>query len=214
MLHLMLAQIGSFSRQQRDPKPDEILAFVLIMGVVAVISLGIQALVCYILYSVQSRVPQPFRKMEPGLVWLMMVPLVSIVWSYFVYLRVPESLQAAFNAMGRYDVGDCGRSMGLTIAILSTVSLLGSCIPFVNCVTGIGGLVAVVLLIIFLVKLVGLKGQLPPEMPMGAMPAPGMMPGMMAGMPGMPGMPPGYGPTSGQPYPPYPHQPPPPPPPR
>ena len=92
--------------------------------------------------------------MEPGLVWLLMIPLVPLVWNFFVYLRLPESYQSYFASVGRTDVGDCGRGIGQWYAIC----FLACAVP---CVNYVAGPAALVLLIIFLVKVMGLKNQIP-----------------------------------------------------
>ena len=35
--------------------------------------------------------------MEPGMVWLMLVPCVNIVWQFVIAIRVPESLRNEFR---------------------------------------------------------------------------------------------------------------------
>jgi hypothetical protein len=49
--------------------------------------------VCYLLYTALLALPQQHRRMDPGLVWLLLIPLFNLVWNFFVFLRVPESYQ-------------------------------------------------------------------------------------------------------------------------
>ena len=87
------------------------------------------------------------------MVWLLMIPLVNIVWNFFVYPKISESFQSYFNAQGRTDVGDCGKSLSMTFCILACTSV----IPYLGACTG---LAALVIWIIVLVKFSGLKSQL------------------------------------------------------
>ena len=124
-----------------------------IIGVIAVVGLVINIVICYFISSWLGKVPAAHRKMEPGLVWLLLIPCFPVVWNFYVFLRVPESFKSFFDAQGRTDVGDCGRSLGLAYAICVACSF----IPTVNYLTGPASLV---LLIISLVKFNELKNKL------------------------------------------------------
>jgi hypothetical protein len=91
--------------------------------------------------------------MEPGMVWLLMIPCFPLVWNFFVFQRIPESFASYFSAQGRTDVGDCGKQIGLWYAITA----VGACIPLVGYIAGPASLV---LLIISLVKLNELKNKI------------------------------------------------------
>jgi hypothetical protein len=116
--------------------------------------LAINAVICFLLWGCFKRIPQQYRAMEPNMVWLLMIPCFGLVWNFFVFPRLSQSYQQYFAAQGRTDVGDCGKQIGLGLAICAALSI----IPFVNYCTGV---VALVLLIIYLVKVLGLKGQIP-----------------------------------------------------
>ena len=130
--------------------------FVAIMGVVLVISLAIHAVICVLLSGCYTRIPREFRKQEPGMVWLLMIPCFNLVWNFFVYQQLADSYKAYFASVGRTDVGDCGKSLGLWYAICVACCI----IPCVNYLALPAGLV---LLIIYLVKATDLKGQIPPQ---------------------------------------------------
>jgi hypothetical protein len=125
----------------------------IIVGCLLLVGLAIMAFICWNLMGCFSRVPAQYRKMEPTLVWLLMIPCFSLVWNFFVYLRLPDSYQAYFAATGRTDGSDYGRGIGLAYAICSVCCI----IPFVNYIAGPA---ALVLLIIFLVKINGYKNQI------------------------------------------------------
>ena len=125
-----------------------------IMLVVLVIVIAIMVVIYYLIYAAQSRVPEQYRDISPGQVFLMLIPLFNLVWMFFVFQRVPTSFQKYFAAQGRTDVGDCGKNIGMAYCIC----VLCSIIPLVGALAGLGSLV---LLIIFLVKITGLKNQIP-----------------------------------------------------
>ena len=134
------------------------MAILMIACCAILIGLAISIFVIYLLYTCHQRLPKAFQLMEPGLAWLMLVPLFSIVWQFFVVLRLSTSYQNYFRAQNRGDVGDCGYTIGLIALILSCVSI----IPYLGCLTSVASFV---LWIIYLVKVVGLRDQIPSSMP-------------------------------------------------
>jgi hypothetical protein len=138
---------------------QEAMAFIAIMavfvGAVIVVSVAIHAVLCWFVSKLLKRVPKQYRKQEPGMVWLMMIPCFNFVWSFFVYPKLAESYKAYFIAQGRPDV-DCGESLAMAYCILLCCSI----IPYVNALTGTAGLVV---LILFLVKINDLKNQIPAD---------------------------------------------------
>jgi hypothetical protein len=118
---------------------------VLCYGAFILLVFAVNIFVIYLLYTCFQRIPLQYRLMEPGMVWLLLIPLFNIVWVFFVLIRLSRSYQGYFAAQGRTDVGDCGEALGLWALILHFL-----CFP-----------VGLVLLIIYLVKVIGLKNQIP-----------------------------------------------------
>ncbi|MCZ6835866.1 MAG: hypothetical protein O7G85_08840 [Planctomycetota bacterium] len=140
---------------QQQPTGADAAAFAAIfvmLGFFLLIMFGISLLICFLLYSCQSRIPREYRTLEPGLIFLLLIPLFQLIWNFFVYQRIAESYKNFFDAHGRTDVGDCGKGIGLWLAICTVLSV----IPCVGYVTG---LAALVLLILFIVKAFELKGK-------------------------------------------------------
>ena len=127
-----------------------LLAFLIALAV----GLAINIVICTLLYMCFNRIPPEHRKMQPGFVWLLLIPVFGLIWNFFIYLRLPESFQSYFSAQGRTDVGDCGRGVGLWYAICAAAA-------FVPCVNYVAAPAALVLVIIFLVKAFDLRGQIP-----------------------------------------------------
>jgi len=144
------------AQQQQQPSADEIAAimatFFIVLMFFLLITLGINILICVLLYMCQSRIPQEHRSLEPGLIFLLLIPLFNVIWNYFVFQRIPDSFRRFFAAHGVTDVGDCGRGVGLWFAICVTASII-------PCVNYLAGPAALVLLIIFLIKAFELKAR-------------------------------------------------------
>ena len=123
-----------------------------------IVGLVIQVVVCIIVTGCLERVPRQFRKQEPGMCWLLLIPLFRLIWNFFVHLKVAESYQAYFNSIGRTDVGDCGRGLALAYCICAACTV----VPYMGALTGLASLV---LLIIMLVKFNELKNMIPVTQP-------------------------------------------------
>ena len=137
--------------------PDQLinnLPIIAFVGISTLVGIAINCFICYLLQQCYKRIPPQFRKQQPGMVWLLVIPCFSIVWNFFVFPPLSKSFKAYFNSINRTDVGDCHEGIGLAYSICVAVSI----IPFLGCLTGIASLV---LLIIFLINTNDLKNQIP-----------------------------------------------------
>ena len=97
------------------------------------------------------------RDMEPGQVWLSLIPLFSIIWMFIVVTRVSSSLKHEYrdrrwNSRGE----DFGQSIGIAYCACTVVS----CIPYLGAIVGIGGLVC---FIMYWVKISSYRNELASE---------------------------------------------------
>ena len=81
-----------------------------------------------------------YRTLNPGLVWLMFIPLFNIVWHFFVVMHVSKSVKAWGTAHG-VDFGDGGWGIGLTACILHCCGI----IPILGILASLAGLVCIIL---------------------------------------------------------------------
>lgn len=140
-----------------------ILAIIGIIAVVLFVSLAIHVAVCWFLSSCFARIPVPYRRQEPAMVWLLLIPCFNLVWVFFVLPPLADSYRAYFEAQGRTDVGDCGRTLAMLYCIGTVLATVLGCVPFVSLANCLIGPAIVVVLILFLIKAAVLKGQLPPN---------------------------------------------------
>ncbi len=141
------------SSQDAAAAAGAVAALISILLITVVVMIAISVLICLLIYLPYKEVPVEHQRMTPGMVFLLLIPLFNIIWNFIVFQRIPESFQSYFNAQGRSDMGDCGRSVGMWYAICGVASLI-------PCVQYIAAPAALVLFIIFLVKIWGYKGQL------------------------------------------------------
>jgi hypothetical protein len=130
-----------------------ILIIAAIGGVFLLARLAIQAIICWYLAGCYRAIPEEHRLMQPGMVWLLMIPCFPLVWNFFVYPRLSKSYKAYFDAQGVTDVGDCSEQLAVAYAICVACTLLPG--------VGAAGVIAsLVLLIIYLVKVSELKNRI------------------------------------------------------
>ena len=154
---LRVAPLVILAREFEDLSPGE-QAVVYVLGtLLLLVLLALKITVLYLLYKDLEAVPAEFRRMEPSLVWLLLVPCFHLIWNFFVYTRVARSYQDYFHDRGQWHVGDCGAGIGIAYSVCTVLIW----IPCVNYVTGIFcGPAIIVLLILYLVKLHGLKKEI------------------------------------------------------
>jgi hypothetical protein len=116
-------------------------------------SLGLlaAAVTAYIIYDALNAVPPEHRKgITPNQVWLLLIPIFNLVWSFIVFQRLSESFQSYFEANGRPQPGDYARGLGLAFSILLVITH----IPCLGCFTILPTLI---LLVLTLVKISSYK---------------------------------------------------------
>jgi hypothetical protein len=130
---------------------------------IVLISVGIMILplIFYLLtlQGVLQQVKPENRKMDPGMVWLILIPLFGIVWQFIVVGNIADSLKAEFAQRG-VNPGEerPGYNIGLTYCILMCCGI----IPFLGILAAIGGFVC---WIIYWVKIANYKSTLQTSRP-------------------------------------------------
>lgn len=123
-----------------------------ILGIILLVVFVVQAVICYLVYINYKAIPPEHREMEPGMVWLNMIPCVALVWNFFVFPKLSKSYRNVFTANGVMDVGDCSEGLALAYAIVYACGII-------PCVNYIAGPASLVIFIIYLVKAFEYKGR-------------------------------------------------------
>jgi hypothetical protein len=93
------------------------------LGILAIVFIVIAILlVPFIFYLLTlqkalNRCSPECRAMQPGLVWLMLIPLFHIVWQFLVVLNMAKSLAAEFQKRGIAEDPKPGETLGLVMCI-------------------------------------------------------------------------------------------------
>lgn len=151
--------------QQPGPNPEDaaaaaavglgtMMVVMVIGGLLSALMLALAVFLYYILYSSLARIPPQHRKMEPGQVFLLLIPFFNLYWMFVVHTKIPQSFQSYFHSIGRKDVGDCGEQLGLWTAIAAVCNA----IPCINCISAPA---SIVMLILMLSKFWSLRNQIP-----------------------------------------------------
>ena len=135
---------------------DDITAIILVLVVFGVVILLSLIPTIFYLVSLQKalgRCQLPNRSMQPGMVWLLLIPFFSLIWHFIVVNNIAESLDREFASRNMVSEPMPGKSVGLAMCILSVCGL----IPYVGMLAGIGQLVC---WIIYWVKISGCSTRL------------------------------------------------------
>jgi len=138
---------------------EGMLAIFAVLGVFAFI-IAIIAIIIAILYllnlqNLLKAIKAENRDVEPGNVWLMLIPLFNIVYAFILYPKISSSVKKEFESRGDTSKGDGGKNICLALAITGAVSILP--IPVLGQLIGLANLV---LFIIWWAKTAGYKNSL------------------------------------------------------
>jgi tellurite resistance protein TehA-like permease len=115
---------------------SEVLAVIFFLG-------GLGVMIVWLLHMSKAldNVSQDFRNMNPGAVWLTMIPLFGLVWQFMVVNAVAHGLVKEFNSRGLItSEAKPGNGVGQTGCILICCSI----IPIAGYGFGIIGLIFIV----------------------------------------------------------------------
>jgi hypothetical protein len=117
---MLLAQYSrtSTSSYSSGPSSDEIMTIVVIYGVVFAVALLIKVMFLLSLSKALSLCKPRNRTMEPGLVWLNLIPIFELVWGFVTIVRVGDSLRNEFDDRRLRDDGDYGKQLGIIAMVL------------------------------------------------------------------------------------------------
>lgn len=91
-----------------------ILAPLIIVGILYVLSLS----------KLLKNISPENRSMNPGLVWLLFVPILNFIWHFVVVLNVTRSTEKEFAKLGINEQTNSARTIGLVASIAWTLPLI------------------------------------------------------------------------------------------
>jgi hypothetical protein len=151
----LFAQQNQFNNNPGGGGPDSALIAGIIIFYVVILAVALAVAIMFFLTlsrCLRECAPRN-RTMEPGQVWLNLIPCFSLIWFFITVNRVAESLDNEFHDRRLRGDGDFGKSVGTVYAVCNVLSL----VPYVNMISGIVGLVCFIL---YWVKIAGYSRQL------------------------------------------------------
>lgn len=143
------------------------LFFVLFFGIALVVEI-------FFLLNLQEtlrRVGFENRRMTPGLVWLIIIPVFGMFWFIYAVVKITDSLRAEYRSRGWQPEGDFGYGVGLAAGIINVAGLAWQWIP--HRLAAVGMLLSVgyiVCFVMYWVRTARMKARLGPATRWGTTP--------------------------------------------
>lgn len=104
---------------------------------------------CLTLSRALTKCAPSSRTMEPGMVWLLLIPLVNLIWHFFVVIALAKTLGNEFRARQLVNIEpEPGKAIGIGMCTCGACAI----IPILGILAGIAQFV---LLIIYWAKIAG-----------------------------------------------------------
>jgi hypothetical protein len=131
----MLALFAQANNNNAGLAPiDALLIGLTVLGVMLLVWVSVEVFFLLTLYRTLSHCRPKKRTMEPGLVWLNLIPLFHMVWMFITVIRISESLRKEFRSRGLPTRGDdFGNTLGITtcsLIVAANIPYLGICFLF------------------------------------------------------------------------------------
>lgn len=128
--------------------PAQLLVILLIIGLILV-----NVFYLLNLQDTLKEIGESRRQVPPGNVWLMFIPVFNLIYPFILYPKVCDSLREEYAYRGIEKSGDFGRGLGITLPILSLISI----IPYLGILASLGHFIV---LIVFWTQMAGYKNEL------------------------------------------------------
>jgi protein-S-isoprenylcysteine O-methyltransferase Ste14 len=176
-MHGLFAQFpqpGGQGGAAGNPFADPAFLAILLVAIGIGVAIGLAIMIFFLLTLSKAlkRCRPENRTMEPGMVWLNLIPVFSTFWIFLTVNRIADSLRNEFTSR-RMDERDetYGRTVGMAYALCGLVNLGfsvlnivltvgGNPVPAIGCITMPTGLVAFVCWIAYWVKIAGYSREL------------------------------------------------------
>jgi len=110
----------------------------IVMCIILSIILGsVIASVFYLLTIGRAlKLTQKYHQIAPGLVWLLLIPIFSLGWNFYILNRTTMGIKGKYAELGK-DCADAGWNIGLAFSILACCSIIFGFIPLVGTLIGL-----------------------------------------------------------------------------
>ena len=134
---------------------ESAMAAIFALGGVFIIIVLLLVLVVAILYllnlqNLMKSIKEENREVPPGNVWLMLIPLFSIVYAFILYPKISASVKKELESRGME--GDGSKNLGMALAVTGALGV----VPVLNTIAGLANFV---IFIIWWSKTAGYKNM-------------------------------------------------------
>ena len=92
-----------------------------IYGVILAVAIAVQIMFLLSVSRCLQQVSPRNRQMEPGQVWLALIPIFGFVWIIIMVIRVADSLKDEYYDRGMRGDGDFGKTLGIVYIVSSVI---------------------------------------------------------------------------------------------
>lgn len=133
--------------------------FLLFFLLIALVAITVAILFLLNLQRTLEEVSDHNRQIAAGRVWLLLIPLFSVGYAFYLLPKISDSLRSEFEERENPQPGDYGMGLGRAYAIIGAIGLFNRVISlgFLGGVVSLGGLVV---MIIYWVKMAQYKNML------------------------------------------------------
>lgn len=146
----MFALFAQAGGNDDEPTPEELAIIFIVFGVLFFLWLIVSAFFLNSVSRTLNLCRPRNRTMEPGQVWLNLIPGFSIIWFFVTVSRVSETLRLEYRSRGWSTGENFSHTLGIVLAIFSLL----------NCGCYVGGLIPLILFIIYWQKIAEYNRQL------------------------------------------------------
>lgn len=108
---------------QKDMAPEEAGVLLGFICVVLIVYFVVMIFFLLTLHKLLKKCRSRNRAMEPGLVWLNLIPCFQLIWQFVTVVRVDETLQQEFRQRGLGRRGDSyGKGLGIAACTMGLVA--------------------------------------------------------------------------------------------
>ncbi len=112
-----------------------ICGFGLLYVVLPLIGLALGIWFYVVAFQALNAVSPHNRDMEPGMIFMMMIPCFGPIWYFFVIIRIASSLRKEYQERGYQDDGDFGQLLGILSAVIPCAGII-TLIMWINKIRG------------------------------------------------------------------------------
>lgn len=121
------------------------LFIILILIVAVLIGLTIAILFLLTLQNTLKAISPANRKMEPGMVWLSLIPFFNVVWQFIVVKKISGSIAAEYNSRNIPCPPKPTYNVGLAYCILTCLGLVLYSYTFLRIGVNLAGVVCFII---------------------------------------------------------------------